>query len=65
MEVDVIAAVVVTALLAAGSPPAADVVTAVAGRLANSPVPVLSAIQTSHHSNDGNGTVTLQFCDEF
>ena len=41
----VIAALVVTGLLADGSPPAADVVAMTAARFANSPVPVLSAVQ--------------------
>ena len=41
VAVDVIAAALVTGLLADGSPPAAE---AIASRFANSPVPVLSNI---------------------
>jgi len=46
--VDVIAAVVTIGLDAGGSPPAAEVVAVTAGRFANSPVPVLSAVQKQH-----------------
>ena len=42
---DVTAAVAVTGLPPAGSPPAAEVVTVTAARFANSPVPVLSVMQ--------------------
>ena len=43
VDVDVIAAVAVTALLTDASPPPAAVVVVTVGRFANSPVPVLSA----------------------
>ena len=60
VDVDVTAAVVVTGLRPVGSPPPAEVVAVTAGRLANSPVPVLSA---KCYKNNGNRMSAQQKVD--
>jgi len=54
VDVDVTAVVIDTGLLPDGSPPAAEAVAATAGRLANSPVPVLS---TMHRRSNSRGMI--------
>ena len=53
VDVDVATVVVVAGLMPDGSAPPVEVVAITAGRFANSPVPVLSAVR---YTNNDNGT---------